>query len=352
MTDYNQIAGSEIDVDSPLTASIFERLRDNPIAIASGTNGAPQLDYGSIATSAITSNKIAANAVTESKLDASNIKQTHLDTSINTLSATGGTVTTITLPGGSYGFFIDRKASAAGSWNVKFNHAEQSCSTNYRTQVTALQSVTLGTPSSTLYIRQRYINSSPPYNIGNGDIAFFIYAQIDNNTNEIKTTYAADAPPWAYNGPTDIRPDFYDIQRKPWRFKKTFENAEQLTGDFEQDQIKLQDSITKRRLMKQAREGVVDWSTLTNYIEPVTHDIKNADMPLIPQPFSEIENTTTILINPTSALVDDLALLAEEEQSISELLHNGYLTIDNDAVDVAAPPGVKIVNASWKKTSR
>jgi len=370
MTTYTTINNNEVDADSPITESLLTRLRDNPIAITEGATGAPTIQAGALANGCVRSDTFAAGSINESKIAAGAVHTAALDTSIGEVTFSGNISLVlfgysygqhaITLPGGTWGFYPQLKAS--NTW-VKYRaeitlHASTTWNTflmptTYQTGLHILMKV--HSPNSnaytgTGYARQRYINSSPPYNIGNGDISHFIYVQIDNTTGDVISTYAADAPPWAYNGPTDISADFYDKQGKAWRFKRAFAKSDELTGDFEQDQVKLQDSILKRRLMKQAREGVADWSTLTDYIEPVTHDIKNADMPLIPQPFGLVDNTTTVLINPTSPIVDKLAILAEENQSISELLHNEHLIIDNDAVDVAAPPGVKIVNAKWKNS--
>jgi len=43
VTTYTSIANNEIDADSPTTDTLFTRLRDNPIAIAEGSSGAPQI---------------------------------------------------------------------------------------------------------------------------------------------------------------------------------------------------------------------------------------------------------------------------------------------------------------------
>lgn len=48
MTNYNAIADAEIDPGSPITTSLVERLRDNPIAIAEGAAGAPRVDLSAL----------------------------------------------------------------------------------------------------------------------------------------------------------------------------------------------------------------------------------------------------------------------------------------------------------------
>jgi hypothetical protein len=43
MTSYVAIASGEIDADSPITADLMSKLRDNPIAISEGSAGAPKV---------------------------------------------------------------------------------------------------------------------------------------------------------------------------------------------------------------------------------------------------------------------------------------------------------------------
>lgn len=44
MTTYTAIPNTDIDVDSPLTTSLFVALRDNPIALAEGDASAPRIE--------------------------------------------------------------------------------------------------------------------------------------------------------------------------------------------------------------------------------------------------------------------------------------------------------------------
>ena len=55
MTTYTAIANSEVDTDSPITESLMTRLRDNPLAQAEGSAGAPK-----IASAAFSNNTLAA----------------------------------------------------------------------------------------------------------------------------------------------------------------------------------------------------------------------------------------------------------------------------------------------------
>ncbi|CAB4124407.1 hypothetical protein UFOVP59_2 [uncultured Caudovirales phage] len=43
MTSYVAVANGEIDADSPITADLMTKLRDNPIALSEGASGAPKV---------------------------------------------------------------------------------------------------------------------------------------------------------------------------------------------------------------------------------------------------------------------------------------------------------------------
>lgn len=61
MASYSPIANTEIDPESPITASLLARLRDNPLAIQQGDATAPENQTGSIADLAITAAKLNAD---------------------------------------------------------------------------------------------------------------------------------------------------------------------------------------------------------------------------------------------------------------------------------------------------
>jgi hypothetical protein len=51
---YNTIPDAEIDPDSPVTASLMQKMRDNPIGIAQAAAGAPKVQYNALNGSGIT----------------------------------------------------------------------------------------------------------------------------------------------------------------------------------------------------------------------------------------------------------------------------------------------------------
>ena len=85
MTTYVTIANTEVDPDSPITADLITKLRDNPLAIGEGAAGAP---------------KITAAA---------------LNTSTSTLTGTVSASSTLTVALGAYAFFPSVNWGAGGS---------------------------------------------------------------------------------------------------------------------------------------------------------------------------------------------------------------------------------------------
>lgn len=51
MTTYVAISSGEIDADSPITADLMSKLRDNPLAIAEGDASAPRVKAAALNTS-------------------------------------------------------------------------------------------------------------------------------------------------------------------------------------------------------------------------------------------------------------------------------------------------------------
>ena len=51
MTTYRTIASSEVDHNSPVTATLMAALKDNPTAITEGASGAPRIVNGALDTS-------------------------------------------------------------------------------------------------------------------------------------------------------------------------------------------------------------------------------------------------------------------------------------------------------------
>ncbi len=168
----------------------------------------------------------------------------------------------------------------------------------------------------TMTVQYRYVQASPPYDLGDGEIPTFIFAMIENVSGNIKSVWMAADPPWANNGPTNIRPDFVR-DGVPFVIEKIIDESKTL--------------LNPLRIIETERE--------------VTLDYKNTDMPLIPHPFfgNDLVNNSVVLIDTFSPLVERLF----EEQQIGGdpliLFHDGDIVVGNTALPARAKPaGVDI----------
>lgn len=163
---------------------------------------------------------------------------------------------------------------------------------------------------------QRYITSSPPFDLGDGEVGGFIFLKISSN-GEIIQKYIADVPPWAYNGPTDIRAS-HKCPITGKKFRKVIKNR-----TFEQ---------------------IMDGAKIEYELQEITQDLKNKDMALIPHPFAEVPaGHTVVLLDPMS---DKVARMIEAQNNgmaddVSNLIASNKIKIDSDNIKRGCPKGVK-----------
>lgn len=68
MASYSPISNTEVDPESPITASLMIRLRDNPLAIQEGDGTAPKILGAALANLAVTAAKIANQTITQGQI--------------------------------------------------------------------------------------------------------------------------------------------------------------------------------------------------------------------------------------------------------------------------------------------
>jgi len=358
MTAYNAIPDSDIDPESPLTTSLFTYLRNNPIAITEGATGAPKIqnaafaansiDGAKIITSSITGTQIAvtgtiaqahlgANSVGNTQMISGAIHQAELSTTTasSSVSVTADGNNSLTLAGGTWSWWT---ASADSNNNQLIGFGNG----NTAAGVIGLRNEDTGGASSlSFYIDERYVNSSPPYDMGDGDVYGFIYLLIDNVTKEIQGTQIAKDPTWAHNGTTDIRPTrkttdgrFYKrIADTPFTFNQVKNNPIQL---------------------EQYLNAIISFNAdpIANGKEvEITRAYKNSDMNFYPHPFGIVElGQSVVLIDGLSSFTDQIFALQDQGENISKLFHQGYFNISNTPLPRQGPDGLMIVSASWKNT--
>jgi hypothetical protein len=256
----------------PARAVDYNQTNENIEAAFEKASGAPVLANGYVVEA-----MVGSGAISRTKL-----KSTTASQSVS-VGGSGGTAS-ITPTGGDYsmGWFA---GAAFSTISYRLDGATYSASVRFSNSDAV---------SRTAYLYSRYIQASPPYNLGNGNIPLFVFAAIDNNTGKVIAASAAEDPPWAYHGPTDITADRYDEQGRGWR------------GDVE-----------------------------------ITQAVKQADMPLYPHPWAIDEmagDYRVVMLNPFDEKITTLAT-----GEITQALHNGAIKIGATVTGLHTPPGVDFV---------
>lgn len=229
-----------------------------------------------------------------------------------------------------------------------------------------------------VYGDQTYVTASPPYSPYGKEVAGFLYLLM-NKDGSIAGHSFADTPPWAYNGPTNIRFDseIYALTGLKYRPKeRSVNNVERLRkrkkpliqqsfGKRLNQQIKKEvpsllekvraslgdETFAKRqlRIIQDEKERVMH-RVIKEHYEPVTESIKNADMGMLPHPFGRVGgDQTVVLIGLYDDTARDLIDSLNEGDDIADLIKGEYIEVDNKAVENEdAPNGVMLCNFKIK----
>lgn len=220
----------------------------------------------------------------------------------------------VTLPGGQYGMAIETKKVTAGMAGWFYSNDSNSYLSGASPWGMFGNAAVDG--------QQRYISSSPPFDMGDGEVAGFFFAQLDEDGNIIGH-YLADTPPWGYNGPTDIRGKWCEKRKR--KFQMVPE--------------------------KRSREQILDCAPVVYREREVTQAVKNADMRLIPHPFGKKADTSRIvLFDPMDPLVRSLVQAQEtdEIEDVIDFLKSGKFKADNEKLIRRGPPNINIVKLKQK----
>lgn len=272
-----------------------------------------------------------------------NLAQSHLVGAVGQaqLKTTSGSVSTsstgtfLGMPGGEYAFALQLWHSGGGAQVANW-YADGTSRVMTTTGATPARQIYLGTPGSpNANARERYVQASPPYDLGNGPVPLFMFAAVAAG-GAIVHAYVAPDPPWANNGPTDIRADYY-AGGKGYRWgRRAPPPRAWLDGTGAQ------------------REAYLAALSAPPELIEITQALKQADMPLLPHPFLNADPVDggIVLLDPVSPLCGQLLGLHEQGELVIDLLTQGYLRIDNEPLDASAPPGVTAARVKWRDTAK
>lgn len=337
--NWRDIADSEVDPESPVTTSLAQALRDNPEGIAAGVSGAPPIQDAAIASHPFS--------------------QADLNTAIGSVSVSSdnGTIGEAEriLPSGEYGFAPQIELTTGGSvleaaalygflggsdWfyndtttsrTFKLNRREsngngETYGYDLRVYLYLQQP---GSNTKTLSAKQRYIQASPPYDLGDGECGLFVEAEMLPD-GSISGLYIAPDPIWANNGPTQIRPDWKDPDNGK-SYKRTL-RPDLTKGDLYAGRCDLHEYAAAQR------EARIEW-------QEVTPKLKNADMHRIPCSWASQPKGQIVMLDPVET--HEMLELHEAGEDIGSLIHDGYIKLGKE-VSRYGPPGVPIHTFRFK----
>lgn len=133
---------------------------------------------------------------------AGSVDQGTLDVTLGSASTTDVNGDPIVVTGGLFAFYPQIKASSGNTchWG-KYNAGASLGAAAWSTSTSFATIMNLSTTAGTGYAQWNYITASPPYDLGDGNVAGFIYLLVDKVTGDIITVSAAEDPPWFGNIP-------------------------------------------------------------------------------------------------------------------------------------------------------
>ena len=277
-----------------------------------------------------------ANSVGQSEIAAGAVHQGELATATaaGSIAIPGSTDVSYALTGGTYSWWT---ASATANRVPAFGAGDQPAG------VIGIHNSGI---AGTLYIDERYISASPPYNLGDGDVPLFIHLLIDSNSNIVGKNIAPD-PTWAYHGDHIITPQrICKVTGKQYRVERIIEG----TG------------LTLRQAISQKSKAYDDYiagrkSLVTEEIE-ITCEYKNSDMEIHSNPWCQNDasffaDKTAVLVDPVGPMIEQLAEMSQElgPRHIMQLIEDDYLRVDSTEINRASPLELKVHQLKWRNSA-
>lgn len=210
----------------------------------------------------------------------------------------------------------------------------------------ALLTVRTVTNTVTHYFYSLSISSSPPYDLGDGEVPTFTFLVIDNTTGRVEMMSDCVDPPWANNGPTVISPlaRLVRLAGESPLLRDVVNNAGARAA-----------RVARLRAAHRLLHSTdpTDQTRVREILEtPITQEEKQRDMPLIPHPFGHVRaGKTVVLLDPVGPIAEELFLeKTYGGGDIGEIVMGDKLIIDNTPSGAISPPGVMAVRARWKLT--
>lgn len=279
---------ANLEADDLVANACYTAIHNGSVLVIQGVGGLSTVEEGDLGSAAVSQGKLKST----------------------TGSASTGSSTHFTLAGGSYTFAVGSHATSGT--DADFQIANNPSNTTVAYQVFAIVNNPAG--GRTAHITYRYIQSSPPYDLGDGEVGGFVFLTVDRN-GDVLSTWIAPDPPWANNGPTRTSADHIDASGQ---------------------------KFVRRRIVPKDLKRALGSRSRGPDLVPLTHAIKNADMPLIPHPFASPgpDVAAIVLADPMDARIRRLLEFQEDGEDMNTPFHRGLFRVSNEALGRSTPPGV------------
>ena len=147
-----------------------------------------------------TSDSVTINASSGAPA-ANSVGQNELKDTNAVLSTTSTTLVWLTSTAGTHAFSFQLYHTSTGTSGT----GSLSGYIHYENSTTPRKRFALKTTTQTAYLREYYVQASPPYDLGDGYIPLFVFMLVEKGTGKVVAASLAPEAPWHYNGHTNIR---------------------------------------------------------------------------------------------------------------------------------------------------
>ena len=360
MATYTAIPSGDLDPESPITTGLMTALDANVEGALAGlatfdvleaAYGAGSIPAGAYKALSIVAADIATDTITATQIGPAAVGQSEIGTDAvhrDEISTTNSTTQTTTLASG--GGAVASIAPTGGSWSLSwFAHCVSGDSTIWlvpgsnTSVVVERQGTSASSDTFTLY--HRYIDTSPPWDLGDGEIPLFVQFNM-SSSGEIIESFTGANPPWYGRGPYALG-----------GLGALLDTAK-LNGESLKSKIGCDGGISCFLDGLRSIDKMTDEEKVRIIKAKCTMEEKNRNMIHSPHAFNQLgESNKIVMIDPMSKICEDLALIEKyrvpennDEYSVFDLFDKGYIEIDNQPIRRCGPPGVEIVSAKWKLT--